>query len=207
MLDSSVREWIVTAQSFILMFWNGGFAQLEYLLFKFWVKNNMKTSILDQAVQSGLTQYGTFGELLCLFYWHFVCFRLNLTWIIFPFLLFSHQTEGNTSVQLQLQQFNSSIVFTWLLWNYLCWESAMWLWVSLNWCPNKLWEVKPGDGQSPAGSPRILAWCSEFRTLLILQVCRAPYNTSGLRGKDGVWKRNSFPFAAFSAYDPNWGSV
>lgn len=109
----------------------------------------------------------------------------------FSSLLFSHQTEGNTSVQLQ--QFNSSIVLTWLLWNYLCWESATWLPVSLNRCPNKLWEVKPGDGQSPAGSPRILLvlWCSEFRTFLSSRSAELR-STSGLRGKDGGWKGNYF---------------
>lgn len=46
-------------------------------------------------------------------------------------------------------------------------------------------------GRAQQGAPESLC-CSEFRTLLILQVCRAPYNTSGLRGKDEGWKGNYF---------------
>lgn len=188
-----VREWIVTPQSFILMFWNGGFAQLECLLFKFRVKNNMKTSILDQAMQSGPPQNKTLGGAFMSVPPTRCVFEVEPHLDHFSSLPFSHQTGGNTSVQLLLQQFNSSIVFTWLLWNYLCWESATWLWVSLNRCPNKLLGSQTRWWAEPGGEPRNPGW--PFGALSsgpFLQVCRALCNTSGLRRKDGSWKGNYF---------------
>lgn len=184
MLDFSVRGWIVTAQSFILMFWNGGFAQLECLLFKFWVKNDMKTSILDQAAQYGLTQNETLGGLLWLFHRHIVCFTLNLTWIIFPVCC--------SATRLKATRPYSS-----------CSSSLRALLFPLDSCETTCAGSQPRGFESPwthaqtnfgksnqvmgrALESWLALWCSEFRTLLILQVCRAPYSTSG------GWKGNYF---------------
>lgn len=194
MFDSSVREWIVTAHSFILMFWNGGFAQLEYFLLKFWFKNNMKTSILDQAMQSGLTQNETLGGLLCLFYRHFVCFRLNLTWIIFAVCCSATRPKGTRPCS------SSCCSFTALLFPLDSCETTCagrqprgfespWIDAQTNF--GKANQVM-GRAQQGAPESWLALCCSEFRTLLILQVCRAPYSTSGLRGKDGGWKGNYF---------------
>lgn len=84
-------------------------------------------------------------------------FGFDPTWIIFPVCRSATRPKGTRSYSSDSQQLNSPIVFGWLLWNYLCWESATGLWVSLNWCLNKLWEVKRGDGQSPARSPGVRA--------------------------------------------------
>lgn len=185
--------WIVIAQSFILMFWNGEFAQLEYL-FKFWLKKKKKTSLLDQAMQSGLTQNETLGELLCLFYQHFVCFRLNLTWIIFPVCCSATRPKGTRLYS------SSSSSLTALLFSLDSCETTCagsqprgfeCLWIDAQTNFGKSNQVM---GRARRGAPEscLALWCSELRTFLILQVCWAPYDTSGLRGKDGGWKGNYF---------------
>lgn len=72
----------------------------------------MKTSILGQAVQSGPTQNETLGGASMSVPPTRCVFEVEPHLDHFSGLPFSHQTGGNTSVQLLFQQFNSSIVFT-----------------------------------------------------------------------------------------------
>lgn len=174
------------------MFWNGEFAQLEYLLVKFWVKNHTKTSILDQATQSELTQNETFGGLLCLFCQHFVCFRLGLTGIIFPLCCSATRPKGTrpySSSSLTALLFSLDSCETTCAGSQPRGFQSPWIDAQTNF--GKSNQVM---GRALQGAPEswLVVWCSEFRTLLILQVCRAPFSTSGLRGKDGDWKRNYF---------------
>lgn len=74
-----------------------------------------------------------------------------------------HQTEGNTFVQLRLQQLNSPIVLGWLLWNYLCWGSATRLWVSLNPSLNKPQESNGVRGRAWRRAPLPCPACPAAR--------------------------------------------
>lgn len=122
-------------------------------------------------------------------------FGFDPTWIIFPVCRSATRPKGTRSYSSDSRQLNSPIVFGWLLWNYLCWESATGLWVSLNWCLNKLWEVKRGDGQSPARSPGVRAGPFDALSSRPFSSSRFAWglsNASGLRRKDGGWKGNCF---------------
>lgn len=66
------------------------------------------------------------------------------------------------------------------------------------------WRAEPGAEPRRPGWP---LWCSEFKTLFLLQVCQALSNTSGLRRKDGSWKGKYF-LCSFQCLWPRlWKSI
>lgn len=149
------------------------------------------------------------GGLLCLFHQHVVCLRLNLTWIIFPVCRSATRPEG-TRPYSSCSSSLTALLFSLDSCETICAgsqpRSFEFPWINAQ---TNFWEVKPDNGQSPVGSPGILAGP------LVLWVQDPSYPPGLQSSLQHIWikkegwglKGELFSFAAFSAYDPNWGSV